>query len=239
MTTKNKESASANDGFSLISNQKLLALYAAMIEYRGVAERERNHPQKSRSSLRIYSIQGHEAAVVGVAVDLRSGDTIAPALWPHPALKAINPSVSFASSISIASRSSLAKKDHHNVTVLFSSNQSSSRPSWQRALSRAATQNLPLLFVSFNRPLNANQPIENPQIAEKRSSYAFPSIAVDGNDVVAVYRVASEAIAHARKGHGPTLIDCLVLSPGDPIHNMMKYLIRKGLAPPENRRPTE
>jgi TPP-dependent pyruvate/acetoin dehydrogenase alpha subunit len=37
---------------------------------------------------------------------------------------------------------------------------------------------------------------------------AFPGITVDGNDVVAVYRVAQEAIARARRGQGPTLIEC-------------------------------
>jgi TPP-dependent pyruvate/acetoin dehydrogenase alpha subunit len=52
---------------------------------------------------------------------------------------------------------------------------------------------------------------------------------VDGNDVVAVYRVASEAIAHARKGHGPTLIDCRLSIPADPLQNMRNYLIGKGL----------
>jgi hypothetical protein len=54
---------------------------------------------------------------------------------------------------------------------------------------------------------------------------------VDGNDVVAVYRVASEAIAHARNGHGPTVIDCRLSGPGDPIENMLRYLIGKGLDP--------
>jgi pyruvate dehydrogenase E1 component alpha subunit len=60
-------------------------------------------------------------------------------------------------------------------------------------------------------------------------SSLLPSISVDGNDVVAVYRVATEAIAHARKGHGPTLIDCQLVNPGDPLQNMKKYLMRKGL----------
>jgi TPP-dependent pyruvate/acetoin dehydrogenase alpha subunit len=36
----------------------------------------------------------------------------------------------------------------------------------------------------------------------------MPGIAVDGNDVMAVYEAASEAVARARKGQGPTLIEC-------------------------------
>jgi TPP-dependent pyruvate/acetoin dehydrogenase alpha subunit len=65
----------------------------------------------------------------------------------------------------------------------------------------------------------------------KRNGYAFPFISVDGNDVAAAYRVASEAVTHARKGNGPTLIDCRLSTPGDPIENMRKYLIGKGLNP--------
>jgi TPP-dependent pyruvate/acetoin dehydrogenase alpha subunit len=56
---------------------------------------------------------------------------------------------------------------------------------------------------------------------------------VDACDVVAVYRVASESIAHARQGFGPTLIECRQWDGPDatrsPIMNMEKYLDRKGL----------
>jgi pyruvate dehydrogenase E1 component alpha subunit len=54
---------------------------------------------------------------------------------------------------------------------------------------------------------------------------------VDGNDVVAVYRVATEAIVHARKGNGPTLIECRFdrSEAHDPILKMEAYLLRKGL----------
>ena len=63
---------------------------------------------------------------------------------------------------------------------------------------------------------------------------------VDGDDAVAVYRVATEAIAHARRGGRPTLIECKPWpladaqpgkrrKPTDPISNMETYLTRKGL----------
>jgi TPP-dependent pyruvate/acetoin dehydrogenase alpha subunit len=56
---------------------------------------------------------------------------------------------------------------------------------------------------------------------------------VDACDVVAVYRVASESIAHARQGFGPTFIECQQWDGPDatrnPLLNMEKYLDRKGL----------
>ena len=70
----------------------------------------------------------------------------------------------------------------------------------------------------------------------KTKACSFPVIAVDGNDAVAVYRVASEAIAHARKGDGPTLIECIRTKAGDPLLNMEKYLVRKGLFSEEFKR---
>jgi pyruvate dehydrogenase E1 component alpha subunit len=54
---------------------------------------------------------------------------------------------------------------------------------------------------------------------------------VDGRDVVAVYRVATESVTHARKGNGPTLIECIFdpTEAHDPILKMEAYLTRKGL----------
>jgi len=61
-------------------------------------------------------------------------------------------------------------------------------------------------------------------------SINIPGIPVDGNDAVAVYRVAQEAIARARSGGGPTLIECASLQPEvDGLKQMEKLLRGKGL----------
>jgi pyruvate dehydrogenase E1 component alpha subunit len=90
-----------------------------------------------------------------------------------------------------------------------------------------------MIFVSWNAP-PPGLPAPDLQngangVRLKTKAYSFPTIAVDGNDVVAVYRVAHEAIAHARMGDGPSLIECQTDGPGDPILNMEKYLSGKGL----------
>jgi pyruvate dehydrogenase E1 component alpha subunit len=46
-------------------------------------------------------------------------------------------------------------------------------------------------------------------IADRAAAYGIPGITVDGNDVMAVYEVVSEAVARARKGDGPSLIECI------------------------------
>jgi pyruvate dehydrogenase E1 component alpha subunit len=87
-------------------------------------------------------------------------------------------------------------------------------------------------------------------IDNRTSDNGIPTLVVDGNDVVAVFRVAQEAIRRAREGHGPSLIECKtqrwptplatpkpnpsIQSPGsrppdDPICCMETYLEKKGL----------
>jgi TPP-dependent pyruvate/acetoin dehydrogenase alpha subunit len=234
MTIDKKSSSPSTEGFSLISSQKLLALYSAMLLCRRIGESSRVRLKQGRPAGSLASILGHEAAAVGTAIDLLPADTVAPARWPDAVLKAINPSVSVCSGILPATRSAVANRALTNreslsVTVLFSDSKRAAKASWQKALDLAAAQNLPALFVSLNQEGDRQRPAEALAVRGKKKGCAFPSICVDGNDVVAVYRVASEAIAHARKGHGPTLIECPLAHPCDPIKNMEKYLIRKGL----------
>lgn len=226
MTASTIELAPGNDGFSLISNRKLLTLYSAMLACRSFAENSGRSKKKTGGA---ESIAGHEAAAVGAAIDLASHDTVAPALWPDAAMQTINPSVTVAASISHAAGSALADRNGGKITLLFANGRRSSQSAWLKALTRAAEDNLPMMFVSLSEP--GAIPAEDRTIPLKRRGYSLPMINVDGDDVVAVYRVASEAIAHARKGHGPTLIDCRLSGSGDPILNMREYLASRGLNP--------
>ena len=45
-------------------------------------------------------------------------------------------------------------------------------------------------------------------VADRAAAYGIPGVVVDGNDVIAVYEAASEAVKRARKGQGPTLLEC-------------------------------
>ncbi|RKY71669.1 MAG: hypothetical protein DRQ24_06825, partial [Candidatus Latescibacterota bacterium] len=55
-------------------------------------------------------------------------------------------------------------------------------------------------------PVSDSAPIEN--IADRASAYGCPGLVVDGNDVVSVYEAVQQAVARARAGEGPTLIEC-------------------------------
>jgi TPP-dependent pyruvate/acetoin dehydrogenase alpha subunit len=221
------EFASADKGFSLISNRKLLTLYNTMLTCRRIAQKAGS---KHKATSPAESIFGHEAAAVGAAINLTAQDTVAPALWPQAALKAINPAAAVAASFPLAAQKALAEKNPQQITLIFSSRKRTSQSSWLKTLALAADHNLPILFISLDTGTSS---IDVEALRLKRKHYALPHINVDGNDVVAVYRVASEAITHARNGHGPTLIDCQLSASGDPIDNMQKYLIGKGVHPAE------
>lgn len=84
--------------------------------------------------------------------------------------------------------------------------------SFHECLNFAALKSLPVVFVCENNlwaafsPLGDRQP--HPDISRRAESYGVRGILVDGNDAVAVYEVASEAAERARRGAGPTLIEC-------------------------------
>src|SRR5262249_24241143 len=100
-------------------------------------------------------------------------------------------------------------------------------------LRSAAAEQLPILFVCDGGSTRQD-------LAAKAYEHGLPGIPVDGHDAVAIYRVASESLAHARQGNGPTLIECKPWTAGkakkrDAVRNMEEYLLRKGLFSAQQR----
>lgn len=226
MTKSNRDLATAEEGFSLISNQKLLSLYTTMLACRRIAEQAGN----IRAIRSADSVQGHEASVVGTAIDLLPQDTATHTLSPDAAFAAANSSVTISPSLKQAVRSAADSKSGQ-ITVVLAGGKLVAQPAWHKALALAADKRLPILFVVLSGRAGSNAEAGELHIPQTENEPSLPLINVDGNDVVAVYRVATEAITHARKGHGPALIDCRPSTASDPIENMRKYLIGKGIDP--------
>jgi len=76
----------------------------------------------------------------------------------------------------------------------------------------AAAWKLPIVYICENNLFGISVDIRkitgNPNIADRAFGYGIPGVAVDGNDVLEVYRVTQKAFTRARKGDGPTLIEC-------------------------------
>jgi pyruvate dehydrogenase E1 component alpha subunit len=75
----------------------------------------------------------------------------------------------------------------------------------------AAVLRLPLILVCWNNQFAYSTPVAREiagPIAERMSGYGMPASSVDGNDVAAVYGAAKEAVDRARRGEGPSFIEC-------------------------------
>ncbi len=93
----------------------------------------------------------------------------------------------------------------------------------------AATQRAPLVCVvennqwAYSTPVRRQVPIRN--LAERAKAYGIHSYVVDGNDVVAVYRVAKEAVERCRAGEGPILIEAKTMRmKGHAQHDPAEYV---------------
>ena len=78
-------------------------------------------------------------------------------------------------------------------------------------LNFAGVYKAPVVFVCENNHWAISVPLQqqtaSETIAEKAQAYGMPGVRVDGNDILAVYRVCKEAVERARKGDGPTLVE--------------------------------
>src|SRR6201993_5027072 len=82
------------------------------------------------------------------------------------------------------------------------------------AFNFAAIHKLPEVFVCQNNGFAISTPMRKEyaldHVAQRAAGYGFPGVTIDGRDPVTCYHVSKEAIARARGGGGPTLIECLV-----------------------------
>ena len=129
--------------------------------------------------------------------------------------------------IPIASGAAMAtslRGDGH-VAVSFFGDGAVNNCAFHEGINLAAALSLPVVFVCENNLYATETPFhrvtKNTNVSARGAAYGIPGIRIDGNDVLEVHRVAGEAIARARSGEGPTLIECETYRPlghfeGDP-----------------------
>ncbi|MBU2532622.1 MAG: thiamine pyrophosphate-dependent dehydrogenase E1 component subunit alpha, partial [Alphaproteobacteria bacterium] len=98
------------------------------------------------------------------------------------------------------------------VAVCFFGDGASNAGPFHESVNIAAQWKLPVIYVCENNLWAVNVPASNslavPDVAERAKGYGIPGHIVDGNDVMAVHDIAGQAIARARAGNGPSLIEC-------------------------------
>src|SRR2546428_2503673 len=99
------------------------------------------------------------------------------------------------------------------VVMAYFGDGATSEGDFHEAANFAGVWHVPVVFVCQNNQWAISVPLKKQThsrtIAQKALAYGFPGIQVDGNDLFAVYAATREAVARARAGEGPTLIECV------------------------------
>ena len=97
------------------------------------------------------------------------------------------------------------------VVVVFFGDGASNQGLFHEAANLASVLSVPVVFVCENNQFAISTPVQRstsvPDIAVRAAGYGFPGVVCDGNDVLAVRAAAVTAVARARAGEGPTLIE--------------------------------
>jgi len=99
-----------------------------------------------------------------------------------------------------------------NVVIAYFGEGASNVGDFHEALNFAGVQQLPIVFICENNQYAYSVPLEKTMaiddVAIRAEGYGFEGVAINGNDVLAVYQAMQGALARARGGDGPTLIEC-------------------------------
>lgn len=104
----------------------------------------------------------------------------------------------------------LTKTDR--VAAAFFGDGAVNNGAFHEGLNLASIWKLPVLFVCENNQYATEVPFSeasgSPDVAARAGCYGLPGVLVDGNDAIAVFEAARDAVARARQGDGPTLLEC-------------------------------
>lgn len=200
--------ASGKHGHTLISDAKFRRLYALALEHATNGE-------------------GLNAAMAGVAADLRNDDVV---------VQEGRASSEFSERVIAALSEAVADRIRKNgrLTVIACAGPGSD-PILREAHQLAEDAKLPVLFVEDWRKAERDGAVREGNSAPLPQRIgAMPSIPVEAEDVIAIYRVAHESMARAREGSGPTRIQCVRWpaasdNSGDAVGHLEQWLEARGL----------
>jgi 2-oxoisovalerate dehydrogenase E1 component alpha subunit len=101
-----------------------------------------------------------------------------------------------------------------SVALCWFGDGATSEGATHEAMNLASIHRLPVVFICENNGLAISVPVSLQMavesVAERAAAYRMPGVGVDGTDALAVYQATSDAVARARRGEGPTLLELKV-----------------------------
>ena len=99
------------------------------------------------------------------------------------------------------------------VVATYFGDGATSEGDFHEACNFASVLKAPVIFICQNNQYAISMPVSKQTatttLAQKALAYNMPTIQVDGNDILAVYQATAQAVERARKGNGPSFIECL------------------------------
>lgn len=159
------------------------------------------------------SLEGLLAEVLGRATGCSRGrggsmHLVAPEVGLYGTVPIVGATIPLAVGAGLASQ----LRGDRRVAVAFFGDGATEEGHFHESLNLAALYRLPVLFVCENNlysthmAIRERRPMDN--IVDSAALYGMPGLRIDGNDVVAVYEAACEAVTRARAGNGATLLEC-------------------------------
>jgi len=114
--------------------------------------------------------------------------------------------------IAVGAGLSITLRKTDQVVACFFGEGASNQGTFHESMNMASVWKLPVIFVCENNlyAMGTRQSrvmnIEN--IADRAMAYGIPGVVIDGNDVLTVYEATQKAVERARKGEGPSLLEC-------------------------------
>lgn len=101
----------------------------------------------------------------------------------------------------------------NKVVLCFFGDGANNEGAFHESLNMASVWKLPVVFICENNKYGMSTSTERstsvPKIAQRAASYSMPGVTVDGNDLSAISEAVTEAVARARAGDGPSLVESL------------------------------
>lgn len=233
----------------------MIALYSAMVKYRLLTAQTEELALHGNLAEAEQLCPGLEATVAAITADLgprdfffaahrqlaafiRGTPSAAPPLKSLHARNGHPPAPLPVQNLAAANKTAAALQESKGdgIALVFCS-EPVKHDIWRSQLQQASRANLPVIFVRLPVAARAAKAARKVHTAPQARAYGVPLIAVDANDVLAIYRVASESIARARQRRGPTLIQCVhfehaprrgtLPAVADPVRAMEVTLARK------------
>ncbi len=178
--------------------------------------------------------------------------------WGYKEINFVSVAATIAAHLPVATGVAMGMKlrNENKVVMTFHGDGATSEGDFHAAYNFAGVFKAPIIFVCENNgwaiSLPSSRQTASHSFAEKAEAYGFSGVRVDGNDVLAVYKAGQDAVDRARRGEGPTMIECLTYRMGphstsddpnryrtkeeiedwkrkDPIERFRSYLDRRGI----------